>query len=371
MANDQVQSITAATDVLRSALAPGRHDVALAELPHADRQRLDSAPLPWLTSLGFCTIYDFPPAQRALLHVDDSGCVTRAAFYRERSSLGIIRLIEFLGCPELSDAEILDLLSLRHVHVAVLYRLETPDQKSSSARVRPIVNHDVIAELPISKEEYLQSLGKQKRQQLPRYWRRLQRQYNDQIVMLYESGQRIELDEILQLVGFNQTRMSRQGKDNATAFESAQQRLWPLTQSEGLLCKMVGQGRLLGGTFNYVHRDEAFLIVIAHDPALEHLNIGNVSLWKTIEHLIDRGVRRYHLFWGRMRYKTEFGGVDHPVVLTIIARNSWLAKLWRAHLLLNRQIPRAARFMKRSAWKVLQRGATLSSERSPGYNPQG
>lgn len=328
-------------------LAPGWHDATLAELEEAMPGKLRSAPLPWLTSLGYCTTYDAPPATRGLVEISDERCIKRAAFYRERRVLGLRGVIEFVGFPDISDQQIKRTLVERGTYVAVVNRL-VPPGAATGRREHPSIalTHDVIAELPPTADEYLRSLGKQKRQQLPRYWRRLQRQYSDLTVHFDAAGE-INLDDILQLVAFNQTRMTQQGKADTTVAESAKQRRrWPLTQDQGLLCRFVAGGKLLGGTFNYVHRDEAFLIVIAHDPTLEHLNIGNVALWKTFEHLIERGIKRYHLFWGRKRYKTDFGGVDHAVVISVIGRARWLAALWKAWLVTRRQVPRGFRFAR-------------------------
>jgi hypothetical protein len=352
-----------AADTGKPGVCPGHFDVALSELSEPIRSALQAAPLPFLGSHGFCTIYDDPPATRVVMEIDEGGVVRQAAFYRERRFLGLLGVIDFVGFPAISDSEILELLALHGLHVAVVNRLRAPAAPRGGG-VEIDFQHDVIAELPATKEAYLQSLGKQKRQQLPRYWRRLGREHPD-IQFRIQCGADIDLDDILQLVSFNQSRMERQGKNNATEIESAKQRRRrPLTQAQGLICKMVAGGRLLGGTFNYIHRDEAFLIVIAHDPALEHLNIGHVALWKTFEHLIDRGIKRYHLFWGRKRYKTEFGGVDHAVIVSLIARRRWLARMWKLHWLLRHRIPQAWRLLGSIPRRLVQSRSARDPDRS-------
>jgi len=347
-------------------LKAGVHDLALAELSPQAQTALSSATLPWLSSLGFCTIYDESPAQRVVLEIMEDGCIQRAAFYKERTWLGFLRILEFVGFPELTGTEILQAIKSRKSHVAVVQRMESPvtsgqlPHEKSFGRIE--ITHDVIATLPGTKERYLESLGKQKRQQLPRYWRRLQREFNDQISLSVQTGHDIRLNDIVALVQFNQTRMAAKGKENASMAESKKQaRRWPLTQAQGLLCKIEANGRLLGGTFNYVHGDEAFLIVIAHDPQLERLNIGNLGLWKTIEHLIEIGIKRYHLFWGRKLYKTQFGGLDHPVVVQVISPHRWLVPLWTAHLQFWRQLPRGMRFLRSRASRIFSRAPSRSS----------
>jgi hypothetical protein len=340
-----------ASEVQTARLAAGDHDLAISELPHEIALRLNSPELPWLNSLGFCTIYVERPAERVWLQVGAAGNITRAVFYRPCRWLGVFQLLDIAGFPEVSQQELTELLRRRGAHLAALHRLLPPSDRPRGAapHAGAIINltHDVIAALPDTAEKYFQSLGTQKRQQLPRYWRRLQREFNDTVHMQIQSGPDIQLHDIVQLVRFNQTRMESKGKQNTADIESAKQRRrWPLTKQEGLLCALRAGERLLGGTFNYVHGQEAFLIVIAHDPQLERLNIGNVSLWRTIEHLIEMGVTRYHLFWGKMRYKTEFGGRDYPVVLAAVSNRPWIANLWRLLRAMQLNVPRGLRFIR-------------------------
>lgn len=331
-------------------LLVGWHDLALADLSPALRDAVEEAPIPWLNSLGFCTMYEPPFAERVAMQIGPDGSIEQAAFYRERKLAGIIRLLQFSGYPDVADGTILEILASRRAHLAVVYRIEPPHQTTTTRTHRPAFefSHNVIVDLPQTKSEYLQSLGKQKRQQLPRYWRKLQREFNDQVDLRFTSTSAIRFDQVVQLIQFNQSRMASLGKeDHSEAEAKKQQRRWPFAESLGLLCTIESQGRLLGGTFNYVHRDEAFLMVIAHDPQLERLNIGHLGLWKTAEHLIDLGVRRYHLFWGKTLYKTQFGGVDHPIVAVTISKYRLLEWLWRVRLIAGRQVPRAVRYVMR------------------------
>jgi hypothetical protein len=346
---------------VRLSLAPGWHDLAVSDLDEAIRESL--AQRPWLNSLGFCTVYDHPPAQRAYMRIDEQGRIASAAFYRERQWAGLVKIVACVGFAECSDADILDLTKLRNARLAIVNRMEAPETPARHSRGRLDITHDVIAELPVSKDEYLQSLGRQKRQQLPRYWRRLEREFGRQLQFRVQRREDIRLDVIHQLIRFNQTRMVRLGKENTTKAESKkQERRWPLTLAEGRLCTIEAGDRLLGGTFNYVHGSEAFLIVIAHDPSVERLNIGNLAVWKTAEHLIDSGIQRYHLFWGRKPYKTQFGGRDFPVFQQVISPHPWLVPLWLAHLWFWRHAPRAIRFLQMQLRKLFVRGA----QREPG-----
>jgi hypothetical protein len=321
-------------------LSAGWHDFELASLPPVVAAQLSSSAAPFLNSLPFCVHYNQSPAQRVWLKVSQGGAIEHAVFYRIARLWKLWNVLEISGYALHADQDLAELMQRCGCRLAIWYEMCSPEHDSAAA-----ITHDVIVDLPGSAEAYLQSLGKQKRQQLPRYWRRLQREMGD-VQMQVQCGSAIGLETIIQLVHFNQHRMEHKGKHNAAAAETqTQQRRWPLTQQHGLLCTVVAGDRVLGGTFNYVFGDEAFLIVIAHDPALEHLNIGNLSVWKTAEYLIERGFRRYHLFWGRKLYKTQFGGRDHPVYVRCLAKPRWLGLLWRAHFGLKRNIPRGWRFL--------------------------
>jgi hypothetical protein len=349
-------SATNMTAAAQSApFAPGVHDVALAELSDDAREWLQQSSLPWFNSLGFCTIYNSPAADRVWFQANEHGHAIHAVFYRERRFAGVLKILEGVGFTDCADSDILALLRLRKAALAVVNRmLDSGANKPSRGWLA--VTHDVIVALPDSKDEYLTSLGKHKRQQMPYYWRRLHREFNEQVRFAARPGKEIALNDIVRLVRFNQTRMENLGKSNETQAEIArQERRWPLTVAQGLLCTIESGERVLGGTFNYVHGDEAFLIVIAHDPNVERLDLGNVGLWKTAEHLIERGIRRYHLLWGKKFYKTQFGGRDHPIFMQIISPHPWLVPLWTAHVWFWRQAPRAFRFLWSRAGNLLGR----------------
>jgi hypothetical protein len=329
--------------------ASGVHDLAVAELDARARAWLDdSGQQPFLNSLGYATVYDHPPATRVCVVVAaDRSC--RVGFYREVRGLAIFKVLEFVGFPTLNEDDLGEVLRHRNAQAASLLRLGSPgDDGVTSESPCTLITHDVIAALPVDSGAYLSSLGKQKRQQLPRYWRKLEREFEGRVRMEFVAGPEIDIAEINQLVAFNQQRMGDLGKGNSTDQESRKQlRREALTKEKGLLCTLLVRDTLVGGTFNYVHGDEAFLIVIAHDTAWDKHNVGHLALWKTIEHCLGLGVRRYHLFWGRKRYKNDFGGIDHPVMELVISRHAWRLPFWRFRRSLLRNGPRAMGWLSR------------------------
>lgn len=325
----------------------GTYDWAIADVDAVGCARLDDGQA-FLNSLGFATVYDHPPATRVRLCVS-ADQTARVGFYREVKRWAIVRLIEFVGFPTLNENDLRKLLVDRGARAASYLRLHAPGLDTEvEAGNGTVITHDVIAQLPIHAAEYLASLGKQKRQQLPRYWRKLEREFEGRVRMEFVARSDVDVAEVNRLVAFNQQRMGSLGKGNFTDQESRkQQRREPLTLQKGLLGKLMIQDRMVGGTFNYLHRDEAFLIVIAHDPAWEKHNLGHLALWRTVEHCIGLRVRRYHFFWGRKRYKNDLGGVDHAISEFIVSRNPSLLPLWKARRTIMRNWPRAIGWVKR------------------------
>jgi hypothetical protein len=342
--------IATSSDVERSPkLNPGSYDLALGDLSEDAKLALNAEWLPWMNTLGFCSIYIEPPAQRVKFAVGDDGRVQHAMFYRESRWLGFFRQVIVAGISDIEEIQLRELMDSRRAHLATGHRLVQP-RDGTASRLQPnamTVSNDVIVELPGQKDQYLQSLGKQKRQQLPRYWRRLQREFNDRVTFGGRVKGDIALGQIVQLIQFNQQRMQRKGHKDSTHRESKRQmHREPLTQSSGLLCTLQADDRVLGGTFSYVHGGEAFAIVIGHDPQLERLELGNLALWKTIEFLIEQGVKRYHLLWGSKSYKARFGGKDCAIVQIAVARNAFLIQVHKQLVRVRGPVGRAVGFVR-------------------------
>ncbi|MBE3119886.1 MAG: GNAT family N-acetyltransferase [Candidatus Atribacteria bacterium] len=101
-----------------------------------------------------------------------------------------------------------------------------------------------------------------------------------------------------------------------------------MAQQSGLLCGLRFKSNLVGGTLCYLHQNEAYMVLIGHDPQQDSLNLGNVSMWLTIEWLIKMGIKRCHLLWGKSFYKTQFGAKEHALFEVTVFRNPCVAGAW-------------------------------------------
>lgn len=342
-------------------------DFSLKELPHTIIHLLQTAHLPWLNSLQFCTGYPHDPAERVFIR-GDSEKIHQAVFYRLIKRFGFLRIIEVIGFPDIEDKAIQSLIKTHHAQLAVVNRMELPVKPDE--QWRPTQAHVYaktyipIIELPATKEEYLKQLGKKKRERYPNYWRRLNRHFNPDgsdsnksganraigsgIEIECRTAHEIKLEDVILLECLNRDRRSGKGKgvDSIHDIEARQKHKFPLTTASGYMVTIKNNGKVLGGTLSFICRDEAYLAIIAHDPAHEHLNVGTLVLWKTIEQLIDKGITQFNLLWGRQPYKTQFLGVEYPWSIHIISPYQWLAVIWKIQVAVNEFYIRGWRFLK-------------------------
>jgi Acetyltransferase (GNAT) domain len=313
-------------------------DLPLGELPQEMRARLRTFPfLSWLGSLGFCESYAYPSNQRHACLSDHSGEIQETLFYNERKWAGIFRELEIVGpvapssqlFPRLSCARQPDLLTLS-------WQLTSEFPKRTDNLTLLDVRRtaeDYRIDLPETPEAYLQGLGKQTRKHLPYYWRRLQREWAGRFAIEAASGSLISRESYSDLLKLNQLRMRTKRRQSLWKHEVADRR-WRIVQQSGLLVSLKLGEQLSCGTLSFLQGREAYLIVIAHDPRYDRLNLGNVCLWRTIEHLIRLGYTAFHLLWGASFYKAQFGGQIQPIYRVTYASNPRAATAWRLWRLL-------------------------------------
>lgn len=192
---------------------------------------------------------------------------------------------------------------------------------------------DHCIDLPASADAYLKSLGSQTRKHLPYYLRRLKKEWGNSWQVEHAAGNQISKISYRDLLSLNALRMDRKRRRSLWNEEIAEHR-WPLVCRDGLLASILHQGRLVAGTLSFTYNSQAYLTVIAHDPDEDRLNLGNICLWFTIEHLIAKGFARYHLLWGNSPYKKQFGAIARPLFEMTVFANPLAAFAWRAAELL-------------------------------------
>jgi len=333
-------------------------DYALTQLSQEMRSRLHGhSEESWFSSLGFAESYCFPPAERVCFLEDNAGKILSKCFYRERKWAGLFNELEVMGLIDPQN----DLLRELQVHrrsslvcVRWVGDADLPRDKGvwHSQSVKRL-GEDPCIELPQSPSDYLHSLGSKARKHFPYYVRRLDREWGKEWVFDYQFGKSISRDDYDRLLDLNSLRMREKGRSSGWT-QNLREHRWNLARQCGLLCTLKYQNGLVGGTFSFVHANEAYLIVIAHHPQFNSLNLGTVSLWLTIQNLINAGYRRYHLMWGNSFYKEQFGGHEKPLYNVTFFANPIISRACRAadFVLVPRVWRLVAKIWKRLSWNL-------------------
>lgn len=324
-------------------------DYSLSEVPCEVRQRLQRRDVANLfCTLSFGESYCNPPGERVCFLQNDDGEIIDHCVYRESSWAPFFRQIEILGPVDLYGHLLGELQRRTRANKITAQLMSAqelpPDIETRRGIVFRRTAEDLCIVLPESSFQYLQRLGSSTRKHLPYYLRRLRKEWGEAWSIEALATQTIPKTTFNHLLRLQQLRSTQKGLQSLWT-EALREQRWRLVQEKGLLCCLYLRGKLVGGTLSFLHADEAYLIAIAHDPQFDRLNLGNISLWLTIEHLIRCRTKQFHLMWGKSFYKQQFGGVLRPLYKVEFFASPWLAAVWRAAGAL--RIP--------SAWNLLSR----------------
>jgi CelD/BcsL family acetyltransferase involved in cellulose biosynthesis len=285
----------------------------------------------WFHTLDFATLY--ATATRALVTCGGQGG-TRVAFYSIDHYLGMFRRIRFVAPINLSDDVLRRLMDEHKVQFVSIpfIGLETLDESISGILRRKAVRHaeDAVIQLPATVNEYLAGLGRKTRKHLPYYVRRVEREWGPRLQYLNLANEDIKIEHFECLVHLNQMRMLHKGTRSGWTEQMVKTR-WSLARNAGLFTGICFDNRLVAGTLCYLYRGDAYLVLIAHDPAYDSLNLGNGCLFRTIDRLIQLRYARLHLLWGQSFYKRQFGGDDEPLFeVTVFGASVYAMPIWQA-----------------------------------------
>jgi Acetyltransferase (GNAT) domain len=314
--------------------AESYYDSSLLELSSGVRLRLQRWKAShWMSSLRFAESYCYPPAQRVSYITGPDGEILEACFYRE-GKWGVVFKSISLTCLVEPESNVFQML-VRHRFTDLIRAPFLPAAAISQTRKgRNAVSfrqfgEDYSIELPRSTDQYLRNLGSTTRKHLPYYLRRLKKEWGTDWRAERACGPHIAKQSYLDLLALNRLRMDRKKRRSLWTEELAEHR-WKFVCETGCIQLILHGDRVVAGTLSFVHDHEAYLVVIAHDPEFDRLNLGNICLWMTIEQLIVQGFSQYHLLWGNSPYKEQFGAVSHPLYQMTLFTNQRTAIVWRA-----------------------------------------
>jgi hypothetical protein len=344
-------------------------DSSLLELAPEVRLRLQRwKPGHWMSSLRFAESYCYPPAERVSYITGANDEIAEACFYREGKWAVVFRCIS-LSCLVVPRSKILQRLACHRPTDLIRAPFLPASAICLPREGRSAVSFQRFGEdhsigLPRSASEYLCGLGSKTRKHLPYYLRRLKKEWGNDWRAEHKSGSRITKQSYLDLLALNRLRMDRKRRRSLWSEELAEHR-WELVREMGSLELILHKERVVAGTLSIVDGHEAYLVVIAHDPQHDRLNLGNICLWLTIERFIEWGFSQYHLLWGNSPYKEQFGAVAHPLYEMTLFTNPSAALVWHvAELLRLEKFWRLSKSMAQKIAWLLSTARRLHS--SPG-----
>jgi CelD/BcsL family acetyltransferase involved in cellulose biosynthesis len=165
----------------------------------------------------------------------------------------------------------------------------------------------------------------------------MQKEWGDDCAIFHASGSEITLELFTELVELNRGRIEKKGARHLWHPQLIKQR-WQLAQECGVFCGLRRGDTLVAGTLSYLHRSEAYFVLIGHNTDYDRLRLGKIVLWVTIKHLIHLGYDRYHLLWGMSAYKLQMGGQPKDLSDVTVFRHAGAAVLWRGEQFIHRLI---------------------------------
>ena len=326
-------------------------DLSLSELPEGIRLSLAQwNPTNWFGSLAFASHYCYPPATRVSYLANEEGQILQACFYRQEKWGGVFHCL-YLTSPTDPRSEIISRLACHHrPQVIRIPLLETVDMSRQWEDFTQVTTryaaNDCIIKLPNTPEECLRRLGNKFRRQLPYFTKQIDNAWNTggRLEHAAQTGiTRASFDELLAL---HRLRMGHR----SLWTEALANHRWKLVQECGFLTCLRRDGLIAAGTLSFLHRDHAYLVIIAHDPAHDSLNLGSVILWRTMESFISSQLRSLHLLCADSSYEAQFGGLERPFYEAALISGVLAAKTWNVAEIFG--LPRAWSLTRSLAGKV-------------------
>jgi hypothetical protein len=299
-------------------------DCGLSSLSEQLQRALVGMRPDWFASWEFAFYFCFPSAQRVWIREDHDGVLRHAFYYSEHPHFLGKRLTAF-GPVELDMDEVHEILRLRNAACLSILCTSAANLKHSGilkGATRALYGEDIVVDMPSTVDQLLASLGTNKRQQLRKYTRRLERQWPGGVEWICLAKDEITRDLFGTVLALNSQRQSAKGKHTLWNDAMAEQR-WQLASRAGLLCGIRIGHELVAGGVAYLYGQDGYFSLIGHNPSYDYWNLGNLTTWLMMQNAVNRGVRRFHFLWGISEYKFRFGGRTEPLYTVTVYRNGY------------------------------------------------
>lgn len=180
-------------------------------------------------------------------------------------------------------------------------------------------SHDIAIPLPLTFDAYQAQLGKQTRKHLKYYRNRLQREFDD-FTFHVATTHDIDPSVIDRIIEMNRSRMKNKNIQSGynNLFET---RIVEFCRHYGMISTVSAGGRIVAGTICYEVGDHTYLEAVSHDPEYNRYNPGQVCLYLTLKHTIEKGSTSFHMLWGENEYKFRLLGVKQDLYFLSIFRS--------------------------------------------------
>jgi CelD/BcsL family acetyltransferase involved in cellulose biosynthesis len=196
--------------------------------------------------------------------------------------------------------------------------------KESGWQVRDAETCPVLS-LPPTWDEYLKQLGKNMREQIKRYPKRLEKEFAVEYSLARnEEEVRSAMDELFRLHG---QRWRARGQTGVLATPKRQRfhravadaflnkdwlRLWTLRCNGEAVCVLL----------NYAHNGKYFFFIGGFDPNFSRWSVGTCLFSKIFQHAIDEGATEFDFLKGEEEYKYRFGAQNREYKTLCLFKNT-------------------------------------------------
>ncbi len=168
-------------------------------------------------------------------------------------------------------------------------------------------SENYVLDLPVSVDQYEQSLGKSTRKTLRGYGNRLRRDHPDfkwRCSSASALSRHAQRTLVRQLQDFKRASMAVRGKQaQADTRETAQ--LLMMAAECGMFGLCTIEGKLCAGSLALKIGDNYVMLLCAADPAFSGYRLGLLACYWSLCDCIREGALQCHLLWGRYRYKEQ------------------------------------------------------------------
>jgi CelD/BcsL family acetyltransferase involved in cellulose biosynthesis len=170
-----------------------------------------------------------------------------------------------------------------------------------------------VLELPATYTEYVSSLGKNMREQIKRYPKRLEKQFSVEYE-LAQSDEQVQraLSDLFLLHG---TALAAARSNRSTRVAATQQFIAPVCSAffkrDWLrLWTLRCDGQAACVVLNYFHGGRYHFFIGGFEPELMRWSVGTCLFARVLEHAISEGAREFDFLRGEEEYKYRFGAVN-------------------------------------------------------------